>query len=204
MRYVFFLFCSLLISQHAHAERILVLGDSLSAAYGLPTEQGWVSLLQQRLAPQGWQVINASISGETSSGGLSRLPPLLDQHRPTILIIGLGANDGLRGHPLATLRGNLGKIIDQATAQGATVLLLGMQIPPNYGPRYSEGFSQVYQDLGARPQVELVPFLLEKVALDHTLMLQDNLHPNAQGQPLLLDTLWPPLQVLLRQSDDVK
>ena len=185
------------VSLPAQAERILVLGDSLSAAYGLPAEQGWVHLLQQRLSAQDCEVINASISGDTTAGGLSRLPPLLVRHRPDILILGLGANDGLRGHALTGMRANLERIIDQAVAQGARVLLLGMQIPPNYGPRYSEGFTQVYLDLGQRPEVTLVPFLLEQVVLDHTLMLPDNLHPNAKGQPLLLETVWPHLQGLL-------
>lgn len=189
----------LFLSLPVSAQRILVLGDSLSAAYGLPSEQGWVHLLQQRLQDQSWQVINASISGDTSAGGLARLPALLEQHQPHILILSLGANDGLRGLATSSLRDNLTRIIEQAQAQGAEVLLLGMQIPPNYGPRYTESFSAVYRELAEKEGVHLLPFLLEQVALDHQLMLADNLHPNAEGQQRLLETVWPYLQTLLEQ-----
>jgi acyl-CoA thioesterase-1 len=199
MRRILILLCLLFLSLPVSAQRILVLGDSLSAAYGLPSEQGWVHLLQQRLQDQSWQVINASISGDTSAGGLARLPALLEQHQPRILILGLGANDGLRGLATSSLRDNLARIIEQSQAQGADVLLLGMQIPPNYGPRYTESFNAVYRELAKKEGVHLLPFLLEQVALDHKLMLTDNLHPNAEGQQRLLETVWPYLQTLLEQ-----
>ena len=184
----------------AQADRLLVVGDSLSAAYGLPTEQGWVSLLQQRLDDKGleWQVINASISGDTSGGGLSRLPPLLSEHRPTLVIIALGSNDGLRALSLESLRANLSQMITLAQQQGAEVLLPGMVIPPNYGPRYSDGFAAIYPQLRTQFELAEAPILLERVALDPELMLADNLHPNAAGQQVMLDTLWPTLRALLK------
>ena len=183
----------------AWAGNILVVGDSLSAAYGLPTEQGWVNLLEQRLQDKGldWQVANASISGDTSGGALSRLPSLLERHKPKIVILAIGSNDGLRGLSLAGLKANLNEMIEQAHAHGATVLLPGMAIPPNYGTRYADGFAAIYVQLRQHHQLPEAPLLLERVALDHELMLPDNLHPNAEGQQLLLETLWPALQPLL-------
>ncbi|MFU8837084.1 MAG: arylesterase [Thiohalomonadaceae bacterium] len=188
-----------IVSLPAAAGNILVVGDSLSAAYGLPGEQGWVSLLEQRLKDKGldWQVVNASISGDTSGGGLSRLPPLLETHRPTLVIIALGSNDGLRALPLASLRSNLQQMITLSQQQGAQVLLPGMAIPPNYGPRYTEGFAAIYTELRQQFGLAEAPILLEQVALDHRLMLADNLHPNAEGQRLMLETLWPVIRPLL-------
>jgi acyl-CoA thioesterase I len=186
----------------ASARTILVFGDSLSAAYGIRPEQGWVTLLAQRLQAQGYgyQVVNASVSGETSSGGLERLPRALELHQPAIVILELGANDGLRGLPVNVMRENLAHMVQLAQAAGARVLLVGIRIPPNYGPRYTEEFAAVYAQLAQQYRVPLVPFLLQKVALDPALMQQDGLHPNAAGEPPLLDTLWPYLETLLKNK----
>jgi acyl-CoA thioesterase I len=179
---------------------ILSFGDSLSAAYGLQPEQGWVALLQQRLHDQGYeyQIINASVSGETSSGGLERLPHLLAVHHPAIMLLELGANDGLRGLPLPTVRDNLAHLMLLARDSGAQVLLLGIRLPPNYGPRYSTGFAELYAGLAQQYKVPWVPFLLEGVALEPALMQADGLHPVAAGEPRVLDTIWPSLVPLLR------
>jgi acyl-CoA thioesterase-1 len=180
---------------------ILVLGDSLSAGYGLAPGEGWVELLAQRLAQQDYPypVVNASISGDTSAGGLSRIDAVLAQHHPEILILELGANDGLRGLSLTALKANLNSIIERAKGAGARVLLLGMAMPPNYGPRYTERFSAIYGELALEQQLPKPPFLLERVVLDHGLMQADNLHPNASGQSLLLETVWPALLPLLEK-----
>jgi len=190
----------LLLSLPSWGGTILVFGDSLSAGYGVATGSGWVDLLRQRLQDKGlaYQVVNASISGETSAGGLSNIGAALSRHRPEILILELGANDGLRGLSLKAMKSNLSSIIRQAKTAGARVLLLGMQMPPNYGPRYTERFSAIYGELAAEQQLPLVPFLLQKVALDPSLMQADNLHPNTKGQPLLLETVWPVLRPLLQ------
>jgi len=179
---------------------ILSFGDSLSAAYRLQPEEGWVALLQQRLHSQGYeyQIINASVSGETSSGGLERLPHLLAQYHPAVVLLELGANDGLRGLPLPTVRDNLARMIGLAKDAGAQVLLLGIRLPPNYGPRYGNGFAALYSDLAQQQHVPLVPFLLADVALNPTLMQEDGLHPVAAGEPRVLDTIWPYLLPLLR------
>lgn len=183
----------------AGAGTILVLGDSLSAGYGLAPGQGWVELLDQRLRERDipCTIVNASISGDTSAGGLARIGTALAQHQPDILLLELGANDGLRGLSLSAMKNNLNSIIDQAKTAGAKVLLIGMQMPPNYGPRYTERFQSIYGELAREEQLPLVPFLLEKVALESTLMQPDNFHPNARAQPLLLDTVWPLLQPML-------
>jgi acyl-CoA thioesterase I len=181
---------------------ILVLGDSLSAAYGLKSEQGWVALLAQRLqsSDYGYEVINASVSGETSSGGLQRLPRALQIHQPKLVILELGANDGLRGLPLSVTRENLTKMVQLSQAAGARVLLVGIRIPPNYGPRYANEFADLYPQIAKQFSLALVPFLLEKVALDPSLMQDDGLHPNARGEPLVLDTLWQGLEPLLKKN----
>lgn len=183
----------------AEARTILVFGDSLSAAYGLRPDQGWVALLQQRLQAQGYgyTTVNASISGETSSGGLERLPRALALHRPAIVVLELGANDGLRGLPLATVRANLMRMIELCRAAHAKVLLLGIRLPPNYGPRYASEFAKLYADLSREENVELVPFLLEKVALKPDLMQADGLHPDAAGEAPVLETVWPYLKPML-------
>lgn len=184
---------------HAADRTILVFGDSISAGYGLKAGEGWVALLQKRLASEGYgyQVVNASVSGETTSGGNARLPRALALHRPSVLVLELGANDGLRGLSLEVSRHSLADMIEAGQASGAKVLLLGMRIPPNYGVRYTEGFERMYADLASRFRVPLVPFFMEKVALDSRLMQSDGLHPTAAAQPLLLDTAWPALRPLL-------
>jgi acyl-CoA thioesterase I len=181
---------------------ILVLGDSLSAAQGIRPEQGWVALLTQRLQAQGYgyEVVNASVSGETSSGGLQRLPRALQLHRPGMVILELGANDGLRGLPLAATRDNLAKMVQLSQAAAAQVLLVGIRIPPNYGPRYTNDFAAIFPEIAHQYHLPLVPFLLEKVALDPALMQDDGLHPNARGEPLVLDTLWQGLEPLLKKN----
>ena len=188
----------------ASARTILVFGDSLSAAYGIRPEQGWVTLLAQRLQTQGYgyQVVNASVGGETSSGGLERLPRALKLHGPGIVILELGANDGLRGLPVNALHDNLARMVQLSQAAGARVLLVGIRIPPNYGPRYTEEFARVYPDLAQQYHLPLVPFLLQKVALDTALMQEDGLHPNAAAEPIVLDTLWPYLKPLISSSAD--
>ena len=179
---------------------ILVYGDSLSAGYGIAEERGWVKLLSGRLRQQGYgfQVVNASVSGETTTGGLARLPRALAAHDPGIVIIELGANDGLRGLPLATTRTGLEAMIALALHQQRSVLLLGMRMPPNYGERYTQGYAAIYAELAHRHRVALVPFLLAGVADRPALMQADNLHPNEHGQPVLLDNVWPVLRPLLR------
>ncbi|WP_127478638.1 arylesterase [Sulfurivermis fontis] len=189
-----------IVACHAQAGTVLVLGDSLSAGYGLTAGEGWVALLQQRLEQRGLEhtVVNASISGDTTAGGLARLDAVLDQHRPDWLLLELGANDGLRGLSLKAMRDNLDAMVMRAQARGIKVVLIGMQIPPNYGRVYTERFAAVYQELAARHRLPFVPFLMEKVALDPALIQADQLHPNAAAQPLLLDTVWPVLEPLLR------
>ncbi|HZT02051.1 MAG TPA: arylesterase [Steroidobacteraceae bacterium] len=181
---------------------ILVLGDSLSAAHGLRPEQGWVALLIGRLRAQGYgyQVINASVSGETTTGGLARLPRELRLTQPRILILELGANDGLRGLPVNLTRQRLAEMIRLGKAAGAKVLLVGILIPPNYGPRYTRQFADIYPDLARGLHTALVPFLLKGVALDPHLMQEDGLHPNARGEPLVLNTVWPYLEPMLKKS----
>jgi acyl-CoA thioesterase I len=183
----------------ASARTILVFGDSLSAAYGIRPEQGWVTLLAQRLQTQGYgyQVVNASVSGETSSGGLERLPRALKLHAPAIVILELGANDGLRGLPVSAMRDNLARMVQLLQGAQARVLLVGIRIPPNYGPRYTDEFARVYPELARQFHLPLVPFLLQKVALDPSLMQEDGLHPNADAEPIVLDTLWPYLKPLI-------
>jgi acyl-CoA thioesterase I len=181
------------------APTILVFGDSLSAGYGIRVQHGWVALLAQKIRNEGYgfDVVNASISGETTDGGLARLPRALAMHHPRIVLLELGGNDGLRGLPVAQTRANLQRMIRLTEAAGARVLLLGIEIPPNYGPRYTGQFRTMYEDLASSQHVPLVPFLLQGVALDPQLMQQDRIHPNEQGQPLLLANVWPKLQPLL-------
>ena len=179
---------------------VLVLGDSLSAEHNIPAGSGWVSLLERRLAREiatPPKVVNASISGETTAGALVRLPALLQKHRPSVLVIELGGNDALRGLSPAQLRGNLEKMIGLADAAGARVLLLGIDVPPNYGQAYRERVRRTYADLAAAHGAGLVPFFLEGVALQPGLMQGDGLHPTAKAQPRLLDNVWPALEPLL-------
>ena len=189
-------------SARAETPVILVFGDSISAGYGLAhVEQGWVELLKTRLKEQGYgyQVVNASVSGETTAGGLARLPRALEIHHPKIAVIELGGNDGLRALPIAQMRANLEQMIDLAAAAGARVLLLGMRMPPNYGPQYTEQFGATFSDSAREKKVPLVPFLLNGIALSANLMQDDDIHPNALGQPKLLENVWPALQPLLRK-----
>jgi acyl-CoA thioesterase-1 len=182
-----------------HEPVILVFGDSVSAGYGIRVEQGWVNLLAQKITQLGYgfRVVNASVSGETTAGGLSRLPHTLEVQRPRILILELGGNDGLRSLPLETTRDNLDKMIQLAREGKVSVLLVGMRMPPNYGERYTTGFQKMYADLAQQYQLQLVPFLLEKVALNPAMMQADGIHPTEPAEPLLLDTVWPKLEPLL-------
>ena len=175
------------------------MGDSISAGYGIQREEGWVELLARSLdqAEYPHTVINGSISGETTGGGLARLPQALDTHNPDVVVIELGGNDGLRGYPTDMVRSNLKQMVELSLASEAKVLLVGMQIPPNYGPRYTEAFFDMYADVADETGVALVPFFLEEVALSPGMMQSDGIHPTAEAQPLLLDTLWRYLEPLL-------
>lgn len=175
------------------APAVLVVGDSLSAGYGLNISEGWVALLKNKLSDEGYghDVVNASISGDTTSGGRSRLKKALERHQPALVVIELGGNDGLRGQPVRAMRRNLEAMIKDSLQAGAQVALLGMRIPPNYGERYANAFHAVYGDLAQAHDLPLVTFFLEGVALDKTLMQADGIHPNAKAQPILLDNAWP-------------
>ena len=178
---------------------ILVLGDSLSAGYGIKMQQSWVSLLGKRLTEEGYgyRVVNASVSGETTQGGLARLPRALETHKPSVVIVELGGNDGLRGLPLASSRDNLARIIERSRAAKAKVLLVGMMLPPNYGARYAQEFRDMFTGLAAKYPVAFVPFLLDQVALKREWMQADGIHANAAGQPQMLENVWPKLKSLL-------
>jgi acyl-CoA thioesterase-1 len=178
---------------------ILVFGDSLSAAYGMAQARGWVALLGERLKREhpDYSVVNASLSGDTSSGGASRIDKSLQQHKPAVLVVELGANDGLRGLPIAQMKQNLGRIIEQGQKAGARVLLLGMKLPPNYGPEYTEAFESAYGELAKRHKVALVPFLLEDFATKPDLFQPDRIHPTEAAQPLMLERVWKALEPLL-------
>lgn len=180
---------------------LLVFGDSLSAAYGLRTDEGWVAQLQERLQQQGYgyKVVNASSSGETTAGGRTRLNRALDTHQPDLVILQLGANDGLRGLPVPAARENLAAMIRTVQQRKAKVLLVGIVMPPNYGPRYADSFAAMYPDLAGEFDLPLVPFLLEGVALEERFMQADGLHPNAAGQPRLLENVWAHLVPLLER-----
>jgi len=186
-------------AQGALAGTVLVVGDSISAAFGLETSQGWVHLLQERLAERDAtrRVVNASISGDTTAGGLARLAPLLDEHRPDVVILELGGNDGLRGQPPAQLKQNLAGMIDHAREAGAEVLLLGMRMPPNLGQRYTRAFAEAFDSLAQEKAVAYVPFLLEGVGGVEGMMQSDGIHPTAEAQTRLLETVWPVLEPLL-------
>jgi acyl-CoA thioesterase-1 len=184
------------------SKTILVFGDSLSAAYGIPREQGWVNLLEQRIKSQNlpYRVINASVSGETTSGGLSRFPANLKQHNPDIVILELGANDGLRGLPVADMQRNLGNMVEASQKTKAEVLMLGMMIPPNYGHRYANDFKASYTQLALKFNLALVPFFLDGVAGHPELILEDGLHPSAAAQPRILDNIWKTLEPILTKK----
>lgn len=183
----------------AYAGTVLVVGDSISAAFGLDTRQGWVALLEKRLIEQGFdhQVVNASISGDTSAGGAARLPALLTEHQPELVIIELGGNDGLRGQPPVQLQQNLAAMVEQSQKVGAKVLILGMQLPPNYGVRYTTAFAAVFPKVATETGAELVPFVLEGIGGVPSMMQRDGIHPAAEAQPRLLDNVWPMLKPML-------
>jgi acyl-CoA thioesterase-1 len=180
---------------------ILVLGDSLSAGFGLAPGQGWVSLLQQRLKKEGYghRVVNASVSGETTDGGLARLDRALATHEPAIVIVELGGNDGLRGLPVSRVEANLGQIVTKSLAAGADVLLLSVSMPTNYGPQYTSAFRQAFENLGRRHDIAVGALMSAGFARDLSLFQPDGIHPNARAQPLLLDSVWPQLTPLLRR-----
>ena len=184
----------------AKSSQILIVGDSISAGYGLSTGEGWVDLLTKKLNKEKIPavVVNASISGDTTAGGLSRLPALLTKHNPNLVIIELGGNDGLRGSPVATAKANLLKMAQLSKASGAKVLIVGMQMPPNFGPSYTEQFAAMYVDVAKAANAGLVPALLEKIGADLSKFQADRIHPTAAAQPALLDTVWPALVKLLK------
>ena len=191
------------LSVHAVAVEpvVLVVGDSLSAGYGVAVDSTWVALLQKRLAAQGYgyRVVNASISGDTTGGARARLPRALELHDPAIVILELGGNDGLRGLPLRQVRENFEFLIERSQAAGAKVVLVGMRMPPNYGAAYADGFHALYGELAQRYETPLLGFFLEGVALDEKLMQADGIHPTAAAQPRLLDNLWPVLSQVLKK-----
>jgi len=190
----------LLCATSSYAQKnIIILGDSISAAYGVPTEQGWVSLLQSRLKTnhKQYKVINASISGDTTNEGLKRLPSLLERHQASFILIELGGNDGLRGYPLNSIKTNLEALIKQSKEKNITPILLAMRIPPNYGKRYTSGFQKIYQDIAQESDITLVPFLMNDVATNPELMQKDGIHPTELAQVILLDAVWNTLEPLL-------
>jgi acyl-CoA thioesterase-1 len=187
----------------AAAQKILVFGDSLSAAYGLAQSRGWVALLEERLKRErlDYSVVNASISGETTSGGRARVRKALAEHRPEVVIIELGGNDGLRGLPVAQLKENLAAMVDASRAAGARVLLVGMRMPPNYGPDYTRAFDRAFAEVARRRGAALVPFILQGVAEREELFQADRIHPNETAQPMLLDNVWAVLGPMLRHAN---
>jgi acyl-CoA thioesterase-1 len=186
----------------ADTPTLLIVGDSLGAAYGIELSQGWVSLLEQRLAAKGlpYRVVNASISGDVSRSGLTRLPAALERYHPAVVILELGANDGLQGLPLQELEHNLAAMIELCRQAGAQVVLAGMRIPPNYGPRYTQKFQGIYEELASRYELPLIPFLLEGVAGNPALTQSDGIHPRAEAQPRILENVWGVLEPLLAEQ----
>ncbi len=193
----------LILPNSAPARIILVVGDSLSAAYGITIEQGWVSLLQERLDSQGYScsIVNASISGDTTATARARLPQALASHHPAVVLLALGGNDGLRGLNLAAMKGNLAAMISSAHEAGSQVLLFGVQLPPNYGPRYTERFRMIYHELAREHDLPLLPSLVDGIGTEQNLMQPDGIHPNAAAQPLIRDRAWELLEPLLDTAD---
>ncbi len=191
--------CAAWSAASAAAGTVLVYGDSLSAAYGISQKDGWVSLLGERLKQRDYTVVNASISGETTSGGAARIGDALERFRPDIVVLALGGNDGLRGLPVAEMKANLTKIVRAAQARQARVLVVGMRVPPNYGRRYTEEFFQAFAEVAKQQQAAYVPFLLEGIGERRELFQPDQIHPTEAAQPLMLETVWKPLQPLLRK-----
>lgn len=198
------LFLSVCAANAASTKTVLIIGDSLSAGYGIEMDQSWTALLQNRLRSQGYEhrVVNASISGDTTEGGAARISAALENFSPELVILELGGNDGLRGIPPETMKGNLQNIIEASRATGASVIMLGIRIPTNYGQRYTTAFEAVYRDLAEQLQVPWIEFFMEGVALDEELMQADGIHPNAKAQPILLDSAWPVVSKAL--SDRLK
>ncbi|MGH1469585.1 MAG: arylesterase [Cellvibrionaceae bacterium] len=198
---IFFLFtANAYSSPEKRLSHILIVGDSLSAGYGIDLEDGWVRLMQKKLdekLPKKYQVINASISGDTTTMAAGRIAKLLDTYQPNIVIVALGGNDGLQGHPLKVMRKNLSTMVELSQAANAKVLLAGIQIPPNYGQRYTSEFFDSYSLIEKKYSIELVPFILDKIAIDPKLMQQDGIHPTAEAQPQIRDNIWPHLEKLL-------
>ena len=198
---ILFTIILLFVNCTAHATTtIVILGDSLSASYGIDHNEGWVALLERRLKKtnNSYQVVNASISGETSAGGLQRINNTIRQHRPSILILELGANDGLRGLSLRQLHSNLTQIIQRSQKSNINVLLIGMRLPNNYGPQYNSNFSAVYSKLAKEFELPLIPFLLSGLENNRAMFQKDGLHPTAAAQPAILDNVWPHLKLLLK------
>jgi len=194
---------SLITLNNAQAKSILILGDSISAGFGMSSEDAWVSLLEQRLEqkfPGQHEVINSSMSGETAAGALSRLPNLLQNHQPDVVIIELGGNDGLRGQPPTLIERNLDRLVVMSLEAGADTLLFGIKIPPNYGTAYSQAFEDNFKRLAERHEIPLLPFFLEGVAGNDDLMQADGIHPRAEAQPLLLDNAWPLIEKALQKE----
>ncbi len=189
------------VTASAQAATLLVFGDSLSSAYGIGPREGWVTLMEERLKQKkfDYNVVNASISGETTSGGASRIDEALARTKPGLVIVALGGNDGLRGLSASQIRANLNRIVEAARHRGARVLLLGIRMPPNYGPQYVREFEAVYTEVARRHKVPLVPFMLQGVAEQRDLMQPDNIHPTAAAQPVILETVWKGLQPLLEK-----
>jgi acyl-CoA thioesterase-1 len=206
-RFLFvFLMMTACLAANAATPTILVFGDSLSAAYGIPREQGWVNLLQQQLQKQASniQVVNASISGETTAGGVSRIEAALKEHQPQLVIIELGANDGLQGLSLVNMQANLTSMITISQKYKANVMLVGMMIPPNYGMPYTQEFKATYEKLATQYKLALVPFLLDGVAGNPALSIEDGLHPNVKGQPIVLENVWKVLEPTLSKMHLIK
>ncbi len=185
------------LARASESQKLLILGDSLSAAYGLKQDEGWVSLLQDAFIEKNIQVVNGAISGETTDGGLARLPRLLEQHAPTHLLIELGGNDGLQGHPVNKMRSNISSMIELAQAQGITVYLQEMRIPTNYGRRYTTMFTNSFSELAEQHNIPLIPFFMEEIALDKELMLPDGIHPALEAQPMIAEFMQNQLEPLI-------
>jgi len=196
------LFLIAIPSGGAEAPTILVFGDSLSAGFGIDVDQSWTTLLQSRLQGQGYEhrVVNASISGETTEGGASRIDSTIERFEPAVVILELGGNDGLRGFPPERIRDNLRTIIETSKAGGAAVVLLGIRIPSNYGPRYTRAFEKVYRELAAELDVPWIEFFMDGIAMNTELMQDDGIHPNAEAQPILLDNAWPIIRLALERA----
>ena len=182
---------------------VLIFGDSLSAGFGIDVDQSWAALLQARLEAQGYEhrVVNASISGETTEGGVARIQSALERFSPSLIILELGGNDGLRGFPPERLRGNLEKIVATSKDSGAAVVLLGIRIPLNYGPRYSEAFENTFREVAEEQEIPWIEFFMEGIAMNEALMQDDGIHPNTEAQPLLLDNAWPIISASLKVEE---